>query len=304
MGEEDDDVLREVVKIIIRSRNEFWSSNITSTLLYTEAISDAQAKQLAEQWLFIARRQLRKEIGAEMISKKIAQLRKQDREQDGVIDTLGYAGRKKTVIDIEITKEDEDNYVQKLQKDLEENQRRSHAARNTYRDMLNEKLAKARASRIEKADQKHLEAEKTLLNLNRDHTMFIDKRKSQADLQKDRISRMITQKKREKTMTIERKSQQMREKTFIDRVESEDMEQIAAKLQQEANQEKEHRASEVIPPKMTERENTDDAINNGEGELVEETDALNMVREKTFARKERKKKNRSSQKEKTNDESI
>ena len=96
----------------------------------------------------------------------------------------------------------------------------------------------------------------------------------------------------------------MREKTFIDRVESEDMEQIAAKLQQEANQEKEHRASEVIPPKMTERENTDDAINNGEGELVEETDALNMVREKTFARKERKKKNRSSQKEKTNDESI
>jgi len=34
--EEDDDVLREVVKIIIRSRNEFWSSNITSTLLYTE----------------------------------------------------------------------------------------------------------------------------------------------------------------------------------------------------------------------------------------------------------------------------
>merc|ERR1712126_613619 len=222
MGEEDDDVLREVVKIIIRSRNEFWSSNITSTLLYTEAISDAQAKQLAEQWLFIARRQLRKEIGAEMISKKIAQLRKQDREQDGVIDTLGYAGRKKTVIDIEITKEDEDNYVQKLQKDLEENQRKSHAARNTYRDMLNEKLAKARASRIEKADQKHLEAEKTLLNLNRDHTMFIDKRKSQADLQKDRISRMITQKKREKTMTIERKSQQMREKTFIDRVESED----------------------------------------------------------------------------------
>lgn len=258
-----------------------------------------------------------------MISKKIAQLRKQDREQDGVIDTLGYAGRKKTVIDIEITKEDEDNYVQKLQKDLEENQRKSHAARNTYRDMLNEKLAKARASRIEKADQKHLEAEKTLLNLNRDHTMFIDKRKSQADLQKDRISRMITQKKREKTMTIERKSQQvyrlidiksfyyfnlllfqMREKTFIDRVESEDMEQIAAKLQQEANQEKEHRASEVIPPKMTERENTDDAINNGEGELVEETDALNMVREKTFARKERKKKNRSSQKEKSNDEPV
>ena len=144
-----------------------------------------------------------------MISKKIAQLRKQDREQDGVVDTLGYAGRKKTVIDIEITKEDEDNYVQKLQKDLEENQRKSHAARNTYRDMLNEKLAKARASRIEKADQKHLEAEKTLLNLNRDHTMFIDKRKSQADLQKDRISRMITQKKREKTMTIERKSQQV-----------------------------------------------------------------------------------------------
>ena len=144
-----------------------------------------------------------------MISKKIAQLRKQDREQDGVIDTLGYAGRKKTVIDIEITKEDEDNYVQKLQKDLEENQRKSHAARNTYRDMLNEKLAKARASRIEKADQKHLEAERTLLNLNKDHTMFIDKRKSQADLQKDRISRMITQKKREKTMTIERKSQQV-----------------------------------------------------------------------------------------------
>jgi len=237
-----------------------------------------------------------------MISKKIAQLRKQDREQDGVVDTLGYAGRKKTVIDIEITKEDEDNYVQKLQKDLEENQRKSHAARNTYRDMLNEKLAKARASRIEKADQKHLEAEKTLLNLNKDHTMFIDKRKSQADLQRDRISRMITQKKREKTMTIERKSQQMREKTFIDRVENEDMEQIAAKLQQEANQEKEHRASEVIPPKMTERENTDDAINNGEGELVEETDALNMVREKTFARKERKKKNRSSQKEKSNNE--
>ena len=208
--EKDDDVLREVVKIIIRSRNEFWSSNITSTLLYTEPISDAQAKQLAEQWLFIARRQLRKEIGAEMISKKIAQLRKQDREQDGVIDTLGYAGRKKTVIDIEITKEDEDNYVQKLQKDLEENQRKSHAARNTYRDMLNAKLAKARASRIEKEDQKHLETEKTLLNLNRDHTMFIDKRKSQADLQKDRISRMITQKKREKTMTIDlKKSQQV-----------------------------------------------------------------------------------------------
>ena len=43
----------------------------------------------------------------------------------------------------------------------------------------------------------------------------------------------------------------MREKTFIDRVENEDMEQIAAKLQLEANQEKEHRASEVIPPKMT-----------------------------------------------------
>ena len=208
--EKDDDVLREVVKIIIRSRNEFWSSNITSTLLYTEPISDAQAKQLAEQWLFIARRQLRKEIGAEMISKKIAQLRKQDREQDGVVDTLGYAGRKKTVIDIEITKEDEDNYVQKLQKDLEENQRKSHAARNTYRDMLNAKLAKARASRIEKEYQKHLETEKTLLNLNRDHTMFIDKRKSQADLQKDRISRMITQKKREKTMTIDlKKSQQV-----------------------------------------------------------------------------------------------
>ena len=49
----------------------------------------------------------------------------------------------------------------------------------------------------------------TLLNLRKDHTMFIDKRKSQADLQKDRISRMITQKKREKTMTIERKSQQV-----------------------------------------------------------------------------------------------
>merc|ERR1712235_100079 len=101
-----------------------------------------------------------------------------------------------------------------------------------------------------------LRLEKTLLNLNKDHTMFIDKRKSQADLQKDRISRMITQKKREKTMTIERKSQQMREKTFIDRVENEDMEQIAAKLQQEANQEKENRASEITPPKMTDRENT------------------------------------------------
>ena len=75
------------------------------------------------------------------------------------------------------------------------------------------------------------------------------------------------------------------------------MEEIAAKLQKEANEVKETRASEVIPPKMTDRENTDDAIQNGEGELIEETSV--MTREKTFARTERKKKNRASQKEKS-----
>ena len=40
-----------------------------------------EGKQLAEQWLYIARKQLRKEIGSELINKKLALLRKEAREK-------------------------------------------------------------------------------------------------------------------------------------------------------------------------------------------------------------------------------
>ena len=80
-SENDNDVLQEVVKVIIRSQNEFWSSNITSTLLYPE-FKENEGITLAEQWMYIARTQLRKEIGEIMLQKKLAQLRDAERKND------------------------------------------------------------------------------------------------------------------------------------------------------------------------------------------------------------------------------
>ena len=44
--ESDDDTLTEVVKILIRARNEFWSPNVTTLLLYEIPNAADQGKSI------------------------------------------------------------------------------------------------------------------------------------------------------------------------------------------------------------------------------------------------------------------
>ena len=294
--EKDEDILKEVVKVIIRSRNEFWSSNITSTLLFPK-YEEGDGKRLAEQWLFIAKKQLRKEIGQTMMQKKLAQLRESDRKNDDI--NLGAYERSGTVVDVKITQQDIDENVKKLEKDLEKIGQSQFKARASQAAELKARLTKMKTKKIEAEDKKQEATIQAIRKLDHDRTIFIDTRRTLEQKQKDRVQERITQVKREKTMTMLKHQQMRKEKTFIERSNAEDMANVAKELQKEAIDKKEERESvqATQPVPVVERENTDDAIKAGNGDevvILEDNDRISLVREKTFARKERKKKSRKS----------
>ena len=285
--ENDDDTLTELVKVLIRARNEFWSPNSTTVLLYEIPNIAEQGKQIGQQWLHLARKQLRREIGQDLMAKKLADLREESRQKQGVnANQLGQYDRMKTVIDPNITKADEDALVAKLKRDLANEERRSRMARNTYRDKLQKQLLKARESKLA-AEEKQVE---DLTAIMRDHTIFIERDADRRAKQKLQLTEVITRKKREKTIIMEQKKQG---KTFLERHENEDMDNLAAKLQAEAeDQQRESKVREGLP-----RENTDDALKSAEmtSEVIEDVTTLQMQREKTMARKRSKKVKRKSE---------
>ena len=198
----------------------------------------------------MARKQLRREIGQDLMAKKLADLREESRKNQGVsANQLGQYDRMKTVIDPNITKADEDALVAKLKRDLANEERRSRMARNTYREKLQKQLQKARESKLA-AEEKQVE---DLTAIMRDHTIFIERDADRRAKQKLQLTEVITRKKREKTMIMEQKKAG---KTFLERHENEDMDTLAAKLQKEAEQtQRESKVREEI-----QRENTDDAL--------------------------------------------
>jgi len=230
-----------------------------------------------------------------MMQKKLAQLRETDRKNDNVV-MDAYGGRQKTIVDVKITQNDIDQNIKKLENDLVKMGHSQFKARMSQAAELNARLTKMKAKKIEEEDKKQEETVQAVRKLATDRTMFIDTRRTLEQKQKDRVQQRVTQVIREKTMTQLKHQQMRKEKTFIERKDVEDMETIAAELQKEAADKKEERDSVAHPPVM-ERENTDDAIKAGNGDevvVLEDNDRISLVREKTFARKERKKKSRKS----------
>ena len=296
--ENDDDTLSELVKVLIRARNEFWSPNTTTLLLYAIPNTAEMGKNIAQQWLHLARKQLRREIGHDLMAKKLADLRKESRDKQGVSSAqLGQYDRMKSVIEPNITKADEEALVAKLKRDLANEERRSRMARNTYRDKLQKQLQKARESKMA-AEEKQVE---DLTAIMRDHTIFIERDADRRARQKLQLTEVITRKKREKTMIMEQRNKQQG-KTFIERHENEDMDTLAAKLQAEAEEtqreSKLKTAAAVAEVEALHRDNTDEALkksemNSDEVVTIEQgVNELSLVREKTQMRRKKSKKQR------------
>ena len=292
--ENDDDTLVELVKVLIRARNEFWSPNTTTLLLYAIPDTAEMGKNIAQQWLHLARKQLRREIGHDLMAKKLADLRKESRAKQGVSSAqLGQYDRMKSVIEPNITKADEEALVAKLKRDLANEERRSRMARNTYRDKLQKQLQKARESKMA-AEEKQVE---DLTAIMRDHTIFIERDADRRARQKLQLTEVITRKKREKTIIMEQRNKQ-HGTTFIERHENEDMDSLAAKLQAEA--EEDQRESKLKTASAAEiealhRENTEEALKKSENDevLIEQgVNELSLVREKTQMRRKKSKKQR------------
>ena len=111
-GIEDEILLKELIKVLKRARNEFWSLNITSTLLYPP-VSAGDGKAIGQEWIRLAKVSLRENIGEKIMEKKIGEKRRDRRKEENISSRPAFY-TEKTVVDVTVTAEEQNQYIQKI----------------------------------------------------------------------------------------------------------------------------------------------------------------------------------------------
>lgn len=112
---QDETLIKEIIKILKRAKNEFWSPNITATLLYPKFVAN-DGPLIAKEWIRLAKMAMNDNIGEVIMDKKIAEKRLARRREENIPNKYNTLGREKTVVDINITAEEQNKYMQKIKR--------------------------------------------------------------------------------------------------------------------------------------------------------------------------------------------
>ena len=204
----EDQVLKELIKLLKRAKNEFWSPNITSVMFYPPMTKE-DGPALAQAWINQAKKRgsgifkiffhvLKNSLGAaagKLIDQKISQKRKDDRASENIQLT-----RQHTIIGKPLTQQEEQDFMKQIQDNMFKRQSTIIQARASQA----QKLFERRSQMKEKQQAKtKAEIDKALEGLDREKTMMINTRKSQSTGLENRLDTLRL----ERTMTQARKSQ-------------------------------------------------------------------------------------------------
>ena len=190
----EDQVLKELIKLLKRAKNEFWSPNITSVMFYPPMTKE-DGPALAQAWINQAKKRGSGAATGKLIDQKISQKRKDDRVSENIQLT-----RQHTIIGKALTQQEEEDYMKQIQNNMIKRQSTIIMARQSQA----QKIAERRSQIKEKQQAKtKAEIEKALEGLDREKTMMINTRKSQSTGLENRLDTLRL----ERTMTQARKSQ-------------------------------------------------------------------------------------------------
>jgi hypothetical protein len=111
-------------------------------------------------------------IGEVIMNKKVAEKRQARRKDENISEQSLGLKREKTVIDVKITAEDTNKYMQKIKSDWENNQRKSIADRQTQQDKIRERLSQVKERKFNEQQQ---EVTSILQTMDREKTIILNR---------------------------------------------------------------------------------------------------------------------------------
>ena len=106
------------------------------------------------------------------MNKKVAEKRQARRKDENISEQSLGLKREKTVIDVKITAEDTNKYMQKIKSDWENNQRKSIADRQTQQDKIRERLSQVKERKF---NQQQQEVTSILQTMDREKTIILNR---------------------------------------------------------------------------------------------------------------------------------